>query len=244
MSYSTGGAIQEYRAGVPSLGTAASLPSDISGLQLWYKADQVTGLVDADPVTTWTDLGALLKDLTQSTATNKPIYKTNIVNSLPVVRFDGSNDRMSTATFTAIAQPVTVFCVAKSSALTGAQYFDTTNRPLFGTNATPRHTLYAGSSILTSAAAADTDWHVYSCIFNGASSIARRDGTSIITGNPGTQSFGNVLYVGGDPISLTSAPLNGDIAELGVYNSALGTTDHNNLGSGLATKYALTWNTI
>lgn len=221
----------------------AKAPNQISGLQLWFKADAITGLVDGDPVTTWDDLGTLTRNLTQSNATNKPTYKTGIVNSLPVVRFDGSNDRMNTASFTAITQAFTVFVVAKSTALTGAQYFDATNRPLFGTNATPRHTFYAGSSILTSTSAADTNWHVYTCIFNGASSVARRDGTSIITGNPGVQSLTD-LYVGGDPLSATSAPLNGDIAEICVYTSALSQSDHNALGAYLAAKYGLMWNTF
>lgn len=240
MSYSTGGAIQEYRAGVPSLGTAASLPSDISGLQLWYKADQITGLVDADPVTTWTDLGALLKDLTQVTAGNKPSYRTNVVNSLPVVRFDGTDDRMATASFTSVPQPTTFFIVVKSNNASKDRYFDSAGRQLFG-NDTSGYEMYAGSSLLTGGTR-DTSWHVFTIIFNGASSRARKDGTSTITGNPGTAAI-TLVYLGWDGIVNTDN-LSGDVAEFGMYNVALSDANHNALGSGLATKYALTWNSF
>lgn len=67
-------------------------PFQIAGLKLWYAADQITGLVDADPVVTWSDLSGNANDGTQATAGKRPIYKTGIVNGKPVVRFDGTDD--------------------------------------------------------------------------------------------------------------------------------------------------------
>lgn len=219
---------------------ASLTPDQIAGLQLWYKADQITGLNDADPVTTWTDLGALLKNLTQSTAGNKPSYRTNVINSLPVVRFDGTDDRMSTASFTSVPQPTTFFVVVKSNNLSKDRYFDTAGRQLFG-NDTTGYELYAGSTLLTGGTR-DTSWHVFTIIFNGASSIARKDGTSTITGNPGAAAI-TLLHVGWD--GLTDADdLSGDVAEIGMYNVALSASNHNALGVGLASKYGLTWNSF
>ena len=221
-------------------GTSSLTPDQISGLQLWYAANAITGKVDGDTLTTWTDAGSQLKDLTE--ATNPPSYRTNVINSLPVVRFDGTNDTLKTSTITSIAQPLTVFMVVKSNNLSKDRYWDTriTGRTLFG-NDSSGYELYAGSSLLTGGTR-DTSWHIFTVIYNGASSVARRDGTSIISGNPGTGAMTPEFVVGSD--GLGADFLSGDVAECGVYNVALSTANHNALGQGLATKYGLTWNSF
>lgn len=70
-------------------------PGGIPGCVAWYKANAITGLVDNDPVTTWADSSGNARSITE--ATNKPLYKTAIVNGKPVVRFDGVNDILSRA---------------------------------------------------------------------------------------------------------------------------------------------------
>ena len=72
-------------------------PTDLSNLLLWLDASQITGLNDGDAVASWTDLSGNGNHATQSTAAAKPTYKTNIINGLPVVRFDGG-DFLSTFT--------------------------------------------------------------------------------------------------------------------------------------------------
>lgn len=68
-----------------------------------FDASKITGLSDNDPVATWADLRGG-NSFTQSTADYKPLYKTNIQNSLPGVLFDGSNDFMTLSyTFNAAA---------------------------------------------------------------------------------------------------------------------------------------------
>lgn len=47
---------------------------------------------DGDAVWKWQDQSGLGIDMVQATHAAKPIYKTSIVNSLPVVRFDGTDD--------------------------------------------------------------------------------------------------------------------------------------------------------
>lgn len=226
-------------SGERKLNSSSSLtPDQIAGLQLWYAANAITGKSDGDTVTSWTDAGSQGKNLAE--ATNPPTYRTNVINSLPVVRFDGTNDTMTAAAITSISQPLTVFMVVKSNNLSKDRYWDTriTGRTLFG-NDTSGYELYAGSAVLTGGTR-DTSWHIFTVIYNGASSIARRDGTSIITGNPGTNAMAPEFVVGSD--GLGGDFMSGDVAECGVYNSALSTANHNALGQGLATKYGLTWN--
>ncbi len=89
-------------------------PTDISNMKLWLKADAITGLNDGDPVASWTDSSGLGNAATQSTGGLKPLYKTNIVNSLPVVRFDGTDDTMALPSITPFTD-ITVFIVHKTS---------------------------------------------------------------------------------------------------------------------------------
>lgn len=76
-------------------GGGALAPDDIADLLFWYEADAIVGLSDNDPVSTWEDLGPHGLDLTQS-GSARPTFQENILNSLPAVQFDGTDDFMST----------------------------------------------------------------------------------------------------------------------------------------------------
>jgi hypothetical protein len=72
-----------------------AVPSDLSGLRVWRQADTIVGLADSDPVTTWGDDSGNGFSVSQATTAKKPLYRTNVLNGLPVVRFDGVDDVMS-----------------------------------------------------------------------------------------------------------------------------------------------------
>ena len=65
---------------------------DTTNLTVWLKDAGLTGLGDNDPVSTWADSSGNGLDAIQGTAAYRPLYKTNILNGYPVVRFDGSDD--------------------------------------------------------------------------------------------------------------------------------------------------------
>jgi len=90
-------------------------PSDIAGLQLWLKADAITGLNDGDALTTWEDSHTSNNDFAQATAGKKPTYQTNEINGLPVVRFDGTDDLLTAANFLSSSEG-TVFAVVRFTA--------------------------------------------------------------------------------------------------------------------------------
>lgn len=79
-------------SGLSGLVGAAFAPDQVTGLTLWLKADAIAGLSDGDPVGTWSDSSGQGNHATQATAAKKPTYKTNIINGLPAVRFDGVDD--------------------------------------------------------------------------------------------------------------------------------------------------------
>lgn len=97
------------------IGGGRITPDQIFGLQLWLKADAITGLSDGDALTTWADSSGNACNPTQADAALKPVYKTGILNSLPVVRFDADylTIASSTATFKFLhTAQATIFAVA------------------------------------------------------------------------------------------------------------------------------------
>lgn len=219
------------------------VPTDISGLALWADADAITGLSNADPVTTWEDQSGNGNDLAQSTSAAKPTYRTNVVNGKPVVRFDGTDDTMVTAAFASeLAQPNTIIAVALFATTA------TTNRMICdGLAAGKRHamyshlnsggkwTFYAGTTEVNGSVIATGAFHVVSAIYNGASSVLYLNGAQDATGNTGSNPLSG-LRLGS---FAGAAFLNGDIAEILVYDSALSTADRESVEEYLMEKYAL-----
>ena len=72
------------------------VPTDIANCELWLKADSLS-LSDGQEVTTWEDGSAEGNDATAA-ATQKPLYKTDIINGKPALLFDGVNDRFTLGT--------------------------------------------------------------------------------------------------------------------------------------------------
>ena len=95
--------------------------TQLTGLVAWYKSDSITGLADADPISTWSDSSGNGNHLTSS-GSARPLYKTSQINSLPVVRFDGSDDQIVSGSF-AISSEITttiVFKVASTAPITNS----------------------------------------------------------------------------------------------------------------------------
>lgn len=70
----------------------------------------------SDFVSLWEDLGVFSIDIEQASASLQPLWVPAVINGQPVVRFDGSNDYMSTG-YSAIALPrVTVMLVVQPKA--------------------------------------------------------------------------------------------------------------------------------
>jgi hypothetical protein len=87
--------IEKYlgtKYGITVAGGTAVDPFTIQGLQGWWKADATVPplkLNDGDAVTEWTDNSGNGHHA-RATGSNRPIYKVNIVNGRPVVRFTTS----------------------------------------------------------------------------------------------------------------------------------------------------------
>src|SRR4051812_43915841 len=65
--------------------------TNLSHLKGWLKADSLS-LNDGIVISSWLDSSSNGQNATQSDGAKRPIYKLNILNSLPIIRFDGIDD--------------------------------------------------------------------------------------------------------------------------------------------------------
>jgi hypothetical protein len=97
-------------------------PRHLPNLTLWHDASDpnANSVLPADgtAMSTWADKSGKSHGSSQGTGASQPLFKLNIVNGLPGVLFDGSNDFMNmqlASTFGISNSPYEIFVVAKSS---------------------------------------------------------------------------------------------------------------------------------
>lgn len=162
-------------------------PAEITTLR-WYKADALS-LSDGDYVGSWTDLSPNTDHAVQSVEAQKPIFKTNIVNGLPIVRFYGDDVLEFAEIFDTAGSAGSIFVVVKKTgglegslvSTRGSAGGGTTLRLNTATTAMYFHTGYTPNLSLS--------------IIDGSFNLIEiiRDGVSIITGVNGSVSSPQTL---------------------------------------------------
>lgn len=232
-----------YLGGKSSSGVFS--PDQLAGLQVWLKADSLA-LNDNDPVASWLDSTSNHIDVLQGIAGSKPLFKTNIINGKPIVRFDGIDDVLESTAILIVPQPLTAFAVSKFiQAGTNDSIFDSNNstqRATIYKQNTDKLSFFAGTEVPEAVAETiPTAFFYLSGIFNGASSKLYKNGINISSGNVGAQGLGNertsTFRVGS--ANAGTSFYHGDIAEIIIYNSALSDTDRQSVETYLKNKYGL-----
>ena len=241
---------------------AAFSPLDLGGAVLWLRADTLTGLPDGAAVAAWGDMSGAGNNVTQGTAAQQPTYRANVISGKPVVRFDGG-DVLSGATNLNLTAGLSIFFVSKNrvrknyngifrlgpdTTITGSSVLELfyqagttdagsgnayylTNRAsvssyVHDNDAAPAvNQFYLGEVIATPAAATQ--------YLNGAARAV--DGAG---GSNFVPALASVPHVGigyADP----GGYLDGDLAELIVYNSALTSFNRRQVEDYLLQKYGL-----
>lgn len=216
---------------LPCVVSAPFDPSSVTGLKMWLKADSMS-LPDGTGITSWADSSANNYDLTSGTAT----FKTNILNGKPVVRFNGTSNRLYTAADIGAPQPFEIFIVAKVGV--GIQMLRTTsgaNPVLLYLGAGGEFSIYAGSSG-TGSGDRSGAFHVFNGAVQFALGYSQIDGVSDLSGAAvGSNGMGviNLMY------DMTSTFYAGDIAEILIYQVEMAPADRLNITNYLRTKYGL-----
>lgn len=224
-------------------------PTDIDGLELWLDASAITGLSDGDPVTTWEDQSSNGFDATQATADNKPTYQTNELNGKPVVRFDGTNDLLSTSSVSVVGDDGTwtVFAVSDLTGGTGAQTIvDHDNLTRIAQFL--RYSAGSAQAIaFNEAGGAFTDSESHGAGFDVISSVRSALAVQVfVNGTSGGSTATTGIAISGSEIvrigsrGASGAHLAGDIAEVLIYSAALSTADREAVEEYLASKYGIT----
>lgn len=217
-------------------------PDDVAGLWMWLKADAIVGLNDGDPVTTWSDSHTTAHDATQSTLENKPIYKTNIVNGLPVVRFIVTAPPYLNLEDMSALTCGEIFIVFKLTAdpsvlggglhqigtHAGSSHHPFTNGVIYDAfGSTTRQTTVNPTPAMTS-------WRVYSAY------SATNDWANYLDGMQLYNTATNIVGFTATPtLSTQPYPIDGDIAEVIMYDNKLSTENRANVIQYLSDKYNL-----
>lgn len=201
---------------------------------LWLRADALTSAINGDAIASWPDISGNAKHATQASASLQPIFTTGVANGRPVLRFDGTNDAMST-TLSIAANPFTIFVVysCRTATSTGRRVISGSTNWLMG----PYNNAYqsfngafiAGPTVVVNGFVLQDHRQSGSTAEMWTAKTLR--GSNSNTNAPGT------IHIGA--AGMFSEPINGDVAEIVIYNTALSTTDRQTVENLLSTKYGL-----
>lgn len=216
------------------LGLVAFTPLDLSGLQFWFDANQITGLTDGATVNTWSDLSG--NGVTLTRQTGAPLLRTNIQNAKSVVRFAAA-EYFRSAAFTSIPQPTTFMLIARPTTATITLVDGTTtgHRNSIAVNSTGQWQAFAGTSLNSTKVPNGTTFDVVFVSFNGASSFIDVNGTRV-TGDANTN---DLLQLSVGAQASTGNKMTGDIAEIAAWNRTLSDTEITSLRSAVQDKWGL-----
>jgi hypothetical protein len=243
----------------PKRGAAAAASgfesNTVSGMVRWYAAFKES-FADNDAVTTATDYSGLANNAGQPTAGNKPTFKTSIVNSKAVFRFDGSADRLTNNLTSwgtifgvaAITTPTADRCWAGARGTSGGSY----DAVLLGTwtdSLRPTFRYGVGDGSAPVVASGDNGDIADDTFVVWIADIEVVDGTTYahqrLAGLLNAAGTTASAPLGVDIITIGAGFFNnnivdfwpGDIAEYLVYGTSLAISNQNTVGNYLATNY-------
>lgn len=231
------------------LGAAGGFAApDNANLVFWGDVNQLVNS-DGDAISSYTDYSGNGNHATAAT-TARPTYKVNIVNSKPVLRFNGTANEMAwpdvlsaatsgtiIAVMASAADPAsggTVYCpwyLSKAGAGDAAHPFTTPGNiyESFGSD---------GQAAVIPKPTAATSFHVYSVTTSSNKMVMRWNGTIIGGQDKNSPGFSTTPKLGrnqGDTVRYA-----GDFAEILIYKSALTNAQLKSVNDYLAAKYSIT----
>lgn len=217
---------------------AVAVPT--TGLKLWVRADAGVATSSGN-VSTWADQSGNNNNATMQTASRQPALVGGALNSKPVIRFNGSQSLY----LTNLLQPstFTVFVAGKNNNPTDSFSMilgpaKAVNNQLRWQNGTQALFVGNGNSmpVITSTIGNTRIYHALSARYNGSQMSVYRDGNFVSSHPLSTNGSWDLDQIGawyGEHF------LQGDIAKILFYNTAISDNDRNSVNSYLKAKYAL-----
>lgn len=225
-------------------------PAGVHDCLIWCKGDYITGLSDGDPVKSWKNAIEGGPSMNYRAVVTPPVYKTGIINSLPVVRFAANGGLRSFIPFVPGSGESTVLMVLKmgnlsptyTGILTSTRggwgfYIKSNGKTALYTNGTN----YDGSGAYTYGTSV---FQIVTIVYGPVGVLTRAalatdfsDSSSAGFQDVGTAA--QAVFALGDDETAGSRVLNGDIAEFLAYPRALSATEYGAVENYLKTKYGL-----
>jgi len=107
-----------------ALGGGAVALSPVSGMSVWYDANDAGtfSYSSSNIISQWGDKSGNSNNATQATVASQPTRETNIINGLPIVRFDGSNDFLNFTNILNGDSTFTIFWVLRPRNVSSGTY--------------------------------------------------------------------------------------------------------------------------
>ena len=221
-------------------------------LELWLDAnDSATITLNGSTVSQWDDKSGNNYHVSQGTASNQPTLTSGVLNSKNVLRFDG-NDWLDNLVATPVGGSTnrTIFIVANytGSSIDYLLYLGTAaSSPSFGSvfGITQETAVRVSNGNRIWATSVGSDHMILTISLDGTNNTdvsAWQNGTALTissTLRAQTINTSSRFYVGG-PTAAVGNLLEGDIAEVLVYSSALSTSDRESVESYLSNKWGIT----
>ncbi len=174
---------------------------------------------DAGSVAAMKDRSGNGNHIIQATGSNQPILKTSQINSLPIVRFDGSNDELANGSFS-LSQPFTVYLVYKpvswGAGSRDVMAFSTTGNGVRWQRSSSQMQLWPGSTAITDSDHSTGSFYLVALKFNGSSSAQQTNNNTEVTGGSGSGSAGFDYLGSGNGQQWSQI----DVAERLIYGAA------------------------
>jgi len=213
---------------------------NIDGLVLKLDASSISAN-DGDALTVWKDVSGNAYNATP--VTGSPVYKTNILNGKPIVRFTASNtDGMRS--IVPVSSTYTLFSVARMRDLSSpgriiASIYPEKANYLAGWWGGYESTFYAEGWVKSGTVSVTTNWHQYTTKGDGTTSTFYESGTSLASNTAGVSSPNGGIALSGYALASSTEMSNCDIAEVILYNRVLSDTERGSIESYLLSKYGL-----
>ena len=233
--------------------------SGTSELILWLDANQIENIADQNNITTWNDASGYDHHATRTGALTKPNLYKNTLNGYPIVNFDGSDEYMTGIFSSALNAPTTLIAVGmfnQDQGTTESDYIfsvgaQNTEGRMFGIARNRdedgninRYYSYDGNEKRLGPVVDKNQWKLFTqfmstsdpehqLYIDGATATVDDYPTSLFSSNE----FGVGIW--SDHVGDGATLLNGQIAEIILFDKTLSTTEKNILESYLSAKYNL-----
>ena len=210
-------------------------PDTLQGLNLWLKADSASTHTNGSNVTQWYDCSGNSNNVSQNNLSFQPTLQNNIINGKPVITFNGSNDFFNTPNLSFSEFSFFIVFKKANSTNNGPLMSNSSTYAFIGNYSDNYTYLHDGNGYITSATGSISTFSFLN--INYKSNLA----SFYLNGNLSSSTSMNASpfifnTIGSRPI--TGNYLQGDIAEIIIYNQALSTTDRQAVENYLHNKYA------